>query len=107
MTVPSPRAMRKCGRLQWGVVSDAVVVADRFELLHLAGRGGMGVVYRAKDRVTGGDAAVKILHDEAPEGHRNRLVREARVLAALTHPAFVRYLDFGHTGEPSQGTGLP
>src|SRR5262249_37108041 len=62
----------------------------------------MGVVYRAKDRTTGGAVALKILHDQAPASHRERLLREARVLAALTHPAFVRYLDFGHTdtGKP-------
>jgi tetratricopeptide (TPR) repeat protein/predicted Ser/Thr protein kinase len=83
-------------------VADVIVVAGRFEIESLAGRGGMGVVYRAKDRTTGGAVALKILHDEAPASHRERLVREARVLASITHPGFVRYLDFGHTdrGKP-------
>src|SRR5271165_7165053 len=35
------------------------MVAGRFEVLALADWGGMGVVYRARDRVTGGDVALK------------------------------------------------
>src|SRR5512145_890404 len=54
----------------------------------------MGAVYRARDRVTGGFAAVKILRDETTAEHRERFVREARVLSELTHPAFVRCLGF-------------
>ncbi len=62
----------------------------------------MGGVYRARDRATGGVAAVKILHDEAPGTHRDRLEREAKLLSELTHPAIVRYLAFGSTdrGQP-------
>jgi eukaryotic-like serine/threonine-protein kinase len=72
-------------------------IAGRFEVEVLAGRGGMGAVYRARDRETGGVAALKILHDEAPPDHAERLVREARLLAELTHPGFARYLGFGTT----------
>jgi tetratricopeptide (TPR) repeat protein len=77
-------------------VADAgTLVGGRFEIESLAGKGGMGAVYRARDRTTGGIAAVKILHDEAPADHHERLAREARLLSELTHPAFVRYLAFG------------
>ena len=72
-------------------------IAGRFEVEVLAGRGGMGAVYRARDRETGGVAALKILHEEAPPDHAERLVREARLLAELTHPGFTRYLGFGTT----------
>lgn len=78
------------------------VIAGRFELEARVGSGGMGEVYRARDRATGGIAAVKVLRDEAPEAHHERFVREARLLAELTHPSIVRYLAFGEasTGRP-------
>ena len=37
------------------------VVADRFEVQGRAGAGGMGVVYRATDRLTGATVALKVL----------------------------------------------
>jgi hypothetical protein len=80
------------------------VIDDRFEIERLAGTGGMGAVYRAHDRSTGGPAAVKVLWArfvELPE-HAERFAREARVLMELSHPAIVRYLAHGLTpeGEP-------
>jgi tetratricopeptide (TPR) repeat protein len=78
---------------------EGVIVAERFELEKLAGRGGMGAVYRARDRATGGLAAVKILRDETAAEHRERFVREARVMSELTHPAFVRCLGFSSEGD--------
>ena len=41
----------------------------------------MGAVYRAIDRTAGKPAALKILHAEAPEDHRERLEREANAAA--------------------------
>jgi tetratricopeptide (TPR) repeat protein len=70
------------------------VVAERFELEHLAGKGGMGAVYRARDRQTGGAVALKIL---LSGGDAARFEREARVLAGLEHPAIVRYVGHGAT----------
>jgi tetratricopeptide (TPR) repeat protein len=70
------------------------VIAEQFELLYVAGRGGMGVVYRAKDRHTGGSVAVKLM----PAGERSeRFQREARALAELNHPGIVRYVAHGRT----------
>ncbi|MBV8762950.1 MAG: protein kinase [Deltaproteobacteria bacterium] len=73
------------------------IVANRFEIEHLAGKGGMGAVYRARDRKTGMVAAVKVVSDEAPGHHAERLVREAQLLAELQHPSIVRYLALGTT----------
>jgi eukaryotic-like serine/threonine-protein kinase len=81
------------------VTRPGTIVAGRFEIEQLAGRGGMGAVYRARDLSTGQAAAIKILHDEATTGHRERFAREARLLAELTHPAIVRYLAFGDTDD--------
>ncbi|HUJ63486.1 MAG TPA: protein kinase, partial [Kofleriaceae bacterium] len=72
------------------------VLDERFELERVAGTGGMGTVYRARDRATGEPVAIKILR--AGEGHSAaRFVREIRVLAALHHPGIVRYVADGRT----------
>ena len=66
------------------------IVAGRFEVLGLAGHGGMGAVYRARDRQTGEVAALKVLRmrDAAAE---QRLAREAQILGDLAHPSIVRH----------------
>ncbi len=73
------------------------LVAGRFELVELAGEGGMGMVFRARDRDTGADVALKLLREEAlwHEQRRARFKREARVLAELRHPNVVRYVAHG------------
>src|SRR5262245_39213539 len=72
------------------------VIDDRFELERLAGSGGMGDVFRARDRHTGDKVALKILiASQAPE--RLRFAREARVLAELSHSGIVRYIADGTT----------
>jgi eukaryotic-like serine/threonine-protein kinase len=70
------------------------IVADRFELERVAGQGGMGVVYRARDLETGAPIAVKILTSES-ESQVDRFLQEAKVLADLRHPAVVRYVTHG------------
>jgi len=59
-----------------------------YDVLALVGVGGMGEVYRARDRSLGREVALKLLPTEVatdPERLR-RLEREARMLAALNHP---------------------
>ncbi|HTR52901.1 MAG TPA: protein kinase, partial [Kofleriaceae bacterium] len=77
-----------------------MLVGGRFEVESVAGRGGMGAVYRARDRERGGHVALKIV--DAAGNRAVRFEREARVLADLEHPAIVRYLAHGRTaaGEP-------
>ena len=72
------------------------VVADRFVIEGVAGRGGMGVVYRARDLRGDAPVALKLL---ALGGEENvaRFRREARLLAALQHPCIVRHVDEGLT----------
>jgi tetratricopeptide (TPR) repeat protein/predicted Ser/Thr protein kinase len=84
------------------VAYEGTVVAGRFEIESLAGTGGMGVVYRAHDRQTGAEAALKILHGGSSPSHRERFTREARLLAELTIPAVVRYLAHGLTDRGEQ-----
>jgi len=68
----------------------------RYELAEPIGRGGMGTVYRARDRSLDRPVAIKVLHD-LPEGVQAepRLVREARLTARLEHPGIVPVHDAG------------
>jgi tetratricopeptide (TPR) repeat protein len=70
------------------------VIADRFVIERLVGAGGMGEVYRARDKVTGGLVALKVLYGSlAREADRFR--REAQILADVVHPRIVRYIAHG------------
>jgi serine/threonine protein kinase len=72
------------------------VIADRYEVGAELGRGGMGVVHRATDRVLGRDVAVKLLAVDAPsERFAEILRREFAVLARLEHPGIVPIYDAG------------
>src|SRR5690348_16803514 len=64
-------------------------IDPRFELVDELGRGGMGIVYRARDRQHGGEVALKALLDVKP-GELLRLKREFRVMCNVRHPNLVR-----------------
>jgi tetratricopeptide (TPR) repeat protein len=77
----------------------------RYQLGTPIGQGGMGVVYRAKDRLTGAVVALKQMtapHDGSPDSSggdfRYALAQEFRVLASLRHPAIISVLDYGFDG---------
>jgi serine/threonine protein kinase/tetratricopeptide (TPR) repeat protein len=67
---------------------------DRYDVLALVGKGGMGTVFRAWDRVSEQLVALKVLDDVA-EHSIERFEREAAVLASLDHPHIVRCVDHG------------
>src|SRR5678815_762504 len=71
-----------------------VVLADRFELLSQAARGGMASVWRGLDRKTGTPIAVKTLAVGEPVDFA-RFEREAALLATLHHPNVVAYVAHG------------
>ncbi|MBN9164101.1 MAG: serine/threonine protein kinase, partial [Myxococcales bacterium] len=70
------------------------IIADRFTIERLVGAGGMGEVFRAKDRLTGGLVAVKVLYGSLVR-EAERFKREAQILADLTHPRIVKYVAHG------------
>ena len=73
---------------------------SRYELLELLGRGGMGVVYKARDRRLGRIVAIKFIHGADPN-LTMRLGREAKVLAGLDHPNLCRVYEVDHVeGKP-------
>ncbi|WP_408649356.1 serine/threonine-protein kinase [Streptomyces herbicida] len=76
------------------------LLADRYELQELLGRGAMGEVWRARDHLLGQPVAVKLLHaEEGTDTERFRL--EAQIAARLNHPNAVGMYDFGsHHDQP-------
>lgn len=68
------------------------VIRERWELAEIVGRGGHSVIYRARDRETGAEVAVKVLHQVAAESPELsiRLVREHRILGRLAGSAAVQ-----------------
>nr|WP_279483559.1 serine/threonine-protein kinase [Actinomadura sp. GC306] len=77
-----------------------IPLARRYRLLSVAGRGGMGTVWRAYDEMLDRDVAVKEvrLPERITRGERRvmsrRLLTEARATAALRHPGVVAVHDF-------------
>jgi serine/threonine protein kinase len=64
------------------------------------GRGGMGIVYRARDEHLARDVALKVLLDDtsADRERRASVLREARAAAALNHPGIVTIYEVGVDG---------
>jgi eukaryotic-like serine/threonine-protein kinase len=80
------------------------VIAHRYEVLGLLGEGGMGIVYRCRDKPSGQIVAIKRVIPP-PGNLANEYVmwfyKEARALAALDHPNIVRAHDFGQLRDGS------
>jgi non-specific serine/threonine protein kinase len=71
-----------------------------YEVLSVLGTGGMGDVYRARDVRLGREVALKVLRKkEGTEGSEERLKREARAIAALSHSNILSIYDFGTSND--------
>ncbi|MEO8622818.1 MAG: protein kinase, partial [bacterium] len=66
-------------------------LAGEYSIQRELGRGGMGIVYLARDVQLDRDVAIKVLpgHLSARPGLRERFLREARTAAGLSHPNIV------------------
>ena len=77
-------------------------LAEKFpqlEIIELLGQGGMGAVYKARQKQLDRLVALKILPPEVSQNaaFAERFMREARSLAKLSHPQIVTVFDFGRT----------
>jgi len=72
----------------------ARVVADRYRLISLLGRGGTAEVYKAEDEALGRCVALKLVTVQTDDGSA-RAGEEARLLARLSHPSLVPVYDAG------------
>src|SRR5690348_15769948 len=73
------------------------VLAERYELRRILGRGGMGVVFEAYDRILGEAVAIKIVRAEyaGERAWAERLAREVKLARQINHPNVCRVFDFG------------
>ncbi|GAB4517998.1 MAG: hypothetical protein OHK0046_25200 [Anaerolineae bacterium] len=83
------------------------LVGNRYQILSTIGRGGMGMVHRAQDRITGQVVALKqvtvpsqqlvfsTMNSGATTDYRLALAQEFKVLATLRHPHIISVLDYG------------
>jgi serine/threonine protein kinase len=76
-------------------VSDWPDLGERYEVSRRLGRGGMGVVYAAHDRLLDRDVAIKVLDDLRLGADPGRVLSEARILSRLEHPGIVPVHDAG------------
>lgn len=69
----------------------------QLEVLELLGQGGMGAVYRARQKLLDRTVALKVLPPDTGNdpAFAERFMREARAMAKLTHPNIVWVFDFG------------
>ena len=73
------------------------IIDNRYELLSLIAAGGMASIYKASDRRLDRFVAVKIMHPHLANDEEfvNRFIREAKAIAALSHPNIVSIQDQG------------
>lgn len=82
------------------------VIAGRYRLLDLLGKGSMGSVWRAEYKHYNTTVAVKIMHGEmaCDDEARGRFLREAKIASTLKSPYLTQVVDFGNLGEdPEDG----
>ncbi len=77
------------------------LLSGRYEILDRLGGGGMSVVYRARDTYLGRLVSIKVLRQQltADPAFLERFRREARAVAALSHPNVVSLYDVGQQGD--------
>ncbi len=75
------------------------VLANRYTIAGMVGRGGMGCIYRVRDNVLGEEVALKTLLPQFGQDElvMQRFFNEARIARRLAHPNIVRVHDIGNS----------
>ncbi|MBE6878772.1 MAG: Stk1 family PASTA domain-containing Ser/Thr kinase [Ruminococcaceae bacterium] len=75
------------------------VIDNRYEVLSLVGVGGMSNVYKAVDKQTGAEVAIKFLKEEFFENEElvRRFKNESKAISLLSHECIIKVLDFNIT----------
>jgi eukaryotic-like serine/threonine-protein kinase len=98
------RASEGDGPTQPQPATEAPLLPDLpgYEVMSRLGRGGMGVVYAARDHQLGRAVAIKMLRDgDLDPAQRRRFLTEAKATASLNHPHIVQVFGLGeHRGQP-------
>src|SRR3954447_2405159 len=77
-------------------VDQLAPLGGRFEVEREVGRGGVGIVYRARDRITGQWVALKLIAVQGVDpSEEARFLREGKVLQDLDHPHIVKSVACG------------
>ena len=84
--------------------ADLARIGDAYQVLEQIGKGGMGLVYKARERATGRIFAVKVMHGDLCENKvaQKRFEQEVEAASKLDHPNLVSVYAHGktETGEP-------
>lgn len=127
-TVPPPEGIKTCpecglelvgenavcacdsslpARLKSGPAKDpfiGTILNNTYQIQEVVGRGGMGVVYKARDILMERTVAIKMLHAHLVQDQASiqRFQQEARAASAINHPNVITAYDFGisETGQP-------
>ncbi len=97
---PQEQICFQCGRFLGAAVTQGTVVAGRYEVLSPLGRGGVGMLYEARDLQGGATVALEVLRSEwhnRPDMVR-RFLWEMKVLRDVVHPNVCRTLESGEDG---------
>lgn len=98
---PGPESQAESGRIRFQApsVDEIARLFPNLEILDFIGQGGMGAVYRVRQKELDRMVALKILPPDlgADPAFADRFAREARALAKLNHPGIVAIYEFGRT----------
>jgi len=100
-TLEMPTSASLASPRRWERDQIAELLGAQFQVVREIGRGGMGVVFLARDIALHRLVAIKVLRYEftASDEHRERFRREARLTARLSHPGIVPVYGFGEVGD--------
>ncbi len=85
------------------VLTPGQIIQDKFKVIELLGKGGMGTVYRVEHLLVGRQYALKCLSKYQPnDGNWRRFQNEAKAAHMLDHPNLLRFYEFGllSSGQP-------